>query len=510
MPEQVRRTRGLTDERATQALAREIALFAKPGDLIALAGDLGSGKTSFARAFIRALAADDRLEVPSPTFTLVQNYGKARIPMTHCDLYRLGDAAETAELGLEDALEEGIVLVEWPERGGGALPGENRLDIALELAGGGRMATLSATRGDWPQRLERMETISGFLAANGLADAQRTHLQGDASTRRYERLRTHQGPRVLMDAPARPDPGLDGAPSYSRIAHLAESVHPFVAMADGLRAVGVHAPQIVARDLDAGLLVLEDLGTGKIISDDDPPTPIAERYIASARLLAHLHGRDLPDSLPVDAAANHHLPPFDLGVFEAEASLLLDWYVPHVLGSACAEDARTGFTQAWRAVLAETGTLERDTTWVLRDHHSPNIVWCSDGDMQRAAVIDFQDALLGPAAYDVASLAMDARVDVPEALERRIVAGYLALRRQGDTFDEDAFLIDYAVMGAQRNTKILGIFARLNARDGKPGYLRHIPRVAGYLARCLKHSALGPVADWYARHLPPATDEVAV
>ena len=132
MPDPAALTRVLADERATHALAREVALLARAGDLIALTGELGSGKTSFARAFIRALADAPGLEVPSPTFTLVQTYAEALVPVTHCDLYRLSDAAETVELGIDEALEDGIVLVEWPERGG-VLPGDNRLDVALAL-----------------------------------------------------------------------------------------------------------------------------------------------------------------------------------------------------------------------------------------------------------------------------------------------------------------------------------------------------------------------------------------
>ena len=499
--------RTLPDAAATQALAREVSLFARAGDTIALGGDLGAGKTTFARAFIRALAGRDDVEVPSPTFTLVQTYDETRVRVVHCDLYRLADPRDLDELGIEEALADSIALVEWPQNAGGLLPGDI-LRLDLEQAGAGRVARLAAN-GAWADRLDRIATVAGFLDRSGLTGCARLHLQGDASARRYERLDCGKNSLILMDAPARPDPGLTGAPSYSAIAHLAESVHPFAAMAQALRAAGVHAPAIRAHDLDAGLLVLDDLGAGKIVGDEIPPAPIAERYLDAARLLAHLHGQHLDQTVTFAGLVTHTIPPFNRDVFDAEAALLLEWFVPHLRGSACGEAARGDFRAAWNSVLAASGTLERAPTWVLRDYHSPNIIWCEPpspavGPHDRIGVIDFQDALWGPAAYDVASLGQDARVDVPESLERKILSAYLGERTVPGGFDEHTFRADYAVMGAQRNSKILGIFARLARRDGKAGYLRHIPRVRGYLVRCLAHPALGPVRAWYERHLPEA------
>ncbi|MEZ5878602.1 MAG: tRNA (adenosine(37)-N6)-threonylcarbamoyltransferase complex ATPase subunit type 1 TsaE [Tepidamorphaceae bacterium] len=503
--------RVLPDAEATERLGRELALFARAGDLIALSGDLGAGKTTFARAFIRALAGDETTEVPSPTFTLVQTYDETRVRVLHCDLYRISSPEEIEELGLEEALADAIVLVEWPENAEDALP-PARLDISFSQHGAGRHAQMTASGADdWAGRLARMEEIRTFLGHAGYGDASRGHLQGDASTRRYERLTNAKGPAILMDAPTRPDPGQPGAPSYSRIAHLAESVHPFAAMAQALRDAGAHAPEILAHDLDAGLLLLEDLGGGKVVSDSNPPAPIAERYLESVRLLAHLHAQALPRTVCFGSDVRHDIPAFDAGVFHAEASLLLDWFVPHVRGTACDATDRAAFIAAWDEVIAATGVLTRDPTWVLRDYHSPNIVWCDPGvpppsPHDCVGVIDFQDALWGPAAYDVVSLGQDARVSVTQALERDIIAAYAEARASASSLDETAFLADYAVMGAQRNTKILGIFARLNRRDGKPHYLAHMPRVSDYLTRCLAHPALAPIAAWYRDRLPEALD----
>jgi hypothetical protein len=141
---------------------------------------------------------------------------------------------------------------------------------------------------------------------------------------------------------------------------------------------------------------------------------------------------------------------------------------------------------------------------VLRDYHSPNLLWLPErDDIARIGVLDFQDALIGPAAYDVASLAQDARVDVPETMEMALLSQYVRARQNDDPeFDTAAFTQLYATLAAQRATKILGIFARLDRRDGKPQYLRHMPRLWNYLQRALAHPALAPLEAWYAENVP--------
>jgi aminoglycoside/choline kinase family phosphotransferase len=144
-------------------------------------------------------------------------------------------------------------------------------------------------------------------------------------------------------------------------------------------------------------------------------------------------------------------------------------------------------------------------SWVIRDYHSPNLIWLGDRDgLARVGVIDFQDAVLGPPAYDVVSLAQDARVDIPESLEIALVSRYVRGRRSDDpSFDPAAFAESYAMMSAQRNTRLLGVFSRLNRRDGKPHYLSHQPRIWGYLQRALAHPALSDVRQWFQAHVPP-------
>ncbi len=200
-------------------------------------------------------------------------------------------------------------------------------------------------------------------------------------------------------------------------------------------------------------------------------------------------------------AAPYTLPRFDLDAFLIEAELLLDWYVPH-RGLAADEASRAEFRKLWQDALQPA--LNGPQTWVLRDFHSPNLIWLPNRQgLSRVGLLDFQDALIGPAAYDVASLLQDARVDVPDTLENELLARYIQKRTEQDAgFDADAFAAIYAVMVAQRSTKILGIFARLDKRDGKPQYLRHMPRVWRYLKGALDHPALAPLARWYKDNVP--------
>jgi N-acetylmuramate 1-kinase len=489
----------------------DIAAALEPGDLVTLSGDLGAGKTTFARALIRHLAGDETIEVPSPTFTLIQTYDLPRFTLVHADLYRLSGAAELVELGFDDLPEGAVVLMEWPDRAAGFLPAD-RLDITFTLApqfGPDVRNVRYVGYGNFAQRAERVAMVRSFLDESGFGSAQRIRMQGDASTRIFERLKLDGEAAILMNAPRRPDgpPVRDGKP-YSAIAHLAEDIVPYVALSAGLRSLGLSAPAILHADLDHGLLVMEDLGEDRVLTGD-PPAPIAVRYAAAIDLLAALHARELPDTLPVAPHLDYRLPRYDIGAFLIEAELLLDWYLVKA-GTEDKAAARKEFVALWRNALRPA--IDAPPTWVLRDYHSPNLLWLPEREnIARIGVLDFQDAMIGPAAYDVASLLQDARVDVPENLEITLLGQYVRARQsqnaefgaESDTaFDTAGFMLLYATLAAQRATKILGIFARLDRRDGKPQYLRHLPRLWNYLQRSLAHPGLASLKAWYAAHVP--------
>jgi tRNA threonylcarbamoyl adenosine modification protein YjeE len=492
----------LADERATHALMAAIAAAIEPGDLITLSGDLGAGKTTFVRALIRHLAGDAGVEVPSPTFTLMQTYELPRFTLAHADFYRLSGPAELAELGFEDEADETVTLLEWPDRAAGFLPAD-RLDIALTLspAQGPTFRNACVTGyGSFAARAERILAIRRFLDGNGFGTAERRRIQGDASTRCYERLTLNGATYILMNSLKRPDgpPVRDGKP-YSAIAHLAEDVTPFIALALGLRARGFSAPAIFAADRAAGLLVIEDLGDELLVAGE-PPAPIEARYAVAVDLLAALHRERLPEALPVEAGVDYRLPRYDLEALLIEVELLLDWYMPK-LEAKVSDAKRDMYLALWRDALMPV--IDAPATWVLRDFHSPNLLWLPEREgVTRIGLLDFQDAVLGNPAYDLASLLQDARAEVPELMEITLLASYARTRLKEPGFDSAAFARAYATLAAQRASKILGIFVRLDQRDGKPQYLRHLPRVWTYLQRALAHPALAPLAGWYRANVP--------
>ncbi|MBN8920291.1 MAG: tRNA (adenosine(37)-N6)-threonylcarbamoyltransferase complex ATPase subunit type 1 TsaE [Rhizobiales bacterium] len=493
----------LPNEEATVSLATELAAYLQPGDLVALSGGLGAGKTTFARALIRAFANDPKLDVPSPTFTLVQTYELPRGELVHADFYRVTQPEDLRELGWPEMAGHAVTLVEWPERAGSEMPAE-RLDIALALAPGlgpqARRIRLTALGGQ-SARTGRLIAFRRFLVEAGYASAERSHIQGDASTRAYERLRLDGKTAILMKAPRRPDgpPVRDGKP-YSAIAHLAEDVVPFVALARALRERGLSSPEIYAAELNEGLLILEDLGS-EPVAERNPPAAIEERYAVAIDALVLLHSQPMPDRLSVSPNVAYTIPPYDLDAFMIEVELLLDWYLPHQ-DRALEPAAREEFIGFWRELLKPA--LAAPPAWVLRDYHSPNLMWLPGREgAARIGVLDFQDAVMGPAAYDVVSLLQDARVDVSIPLEDRLFSRYMKGRHATDRdFDMPEFVNLYALMGAQRATKILGIFARLDRRDGKPQYLRHLPRVWRNLRRSLSHPTLAGLKAWFDANVP--------
>lgn len=481
----------LADEAETIRFGEDIARAVRPGDLVALSGDLGAGKSTFARALIRAVADDEFLEVPSPTFTLVQSYA-LRIPIAHFDLYRIAEAAELDELGLEEALEDGVCLVEWPERAEDTLPAD-RLTLRFLHEGSGRRVEIEAPDAI-AARVRRTLDLRAFLSDAGYPDARRRHLTGDASVRAYEHAYVDGQRFVLMDSPHHvPGPILENGKYYQQIAHIAEDVGPFAAIAAYLGSRGFAAPAVFHQDLDRGILLLEDLGTDGVL--DQEGRPIAERYLESVALLAELHGRPVTATIPVGDGTDYRIPDFDHDAMQIEVSLLTDWYLPWRTGHDASDTLRAEYRTIWTGLVNRLASAEKNL--LLRDYHSPNIIWRPQAQgIDRVGIIDFQDAMIGPTAYDVASLVQDARVDVPVELAQRMMERYLELRARSESFDRDAFLEAWHIMAAQRNCKLVGIWVRLMQRDGKPAYMRHMPRTLENLRIALGHPCLAPLRDW--------------
>lgn len=499
----------LSSASETRLFAQVLSLKLRAGDVVALNGDLGAGKTTLAREMIRAIAGDGKLDVPSPTYSLAQNYVTQRFEVRHYDFYRLAHADELVELGLTDDLDEVVSIIEWPDRAAAALPAQ-RIEIELgDIRFGevdGRTVELTAD-GAAAARMTRAMEIWFFLRSwfsqQGLVDdeIQIWYMQGDASARSYARLQMPGRDVILMDSPRQPDGPLirNGLP-YSRIAHLAEDIRPFIAIGAQLERHGYSVPATHALDAESGLAVIEDLGArvfGDLIANGHDIEPLYRRALD---VLVRLAKHDPPFAVEGHACA-HIMPRFDQATIEIEIELLLDWYVPFCKGQPVTDDERASFLAVWRC---QSALLERQSSWILRDFHSPNLIWLPDREGAACiGIIDYQDAVVGHRAYDVVSLLQDARLDVPEKTEQQLLDYYLASIKSADPdFDEGGFQHAYAFFGAQRNTKILGIFARLAKRDGKSQYLRHIPRLCSYLQRCLGHPELQEIRAWFAVHLP--------
>jgi N-acetylmuramate 1-kinase len=494
------------DEANLVGLAQRVALALRQGDVVALEGDLGAGKTTFARALIRILLADAAAEVPSPTFALAQGYNSARFPIAHFDFYRLSRPEDVEEIGFSEAVLHGVAIVEWPSKAAKALP-PNRLELSFTetSASGTRNIDVTAT-GQIATRLARIGDMDGFIGEAGWGEADIAYLQGDASTRAYARLSIGSGRAVIMDAPRQPDgpPVRDGKP-YSRIAHLAEDVRPFVAVDQALRKAGLSAPDILAADLDQGFLLLEDFGDRVFGRETSNELHQAELWTAALDALVALRRANPAMSMPVGggtviSSETHTLPRLDRNILEIETDMLPDWYWPEVKGTAMPAALRAEYRGLWRPVIDRL--LAETPGWILRDVHSPNLLWMPEWKgIARVGFIDFQDALAGPWSHDVMSLLQDARVDVPEKLEARLLTRYCSTISMFDpVFNDTAFRSGYAAYGALRATRLVGLFVRLLRRDGKANYLQHMARNWGYLERNLAHPKLRPLAEWYDTH----------
>jgi len=323
---------------------------------------------------------------------------------------------------------------------------------------------------------ERNRLLTTFIQQNGWAAAARVTVAGDASNRRYERLTAPDGSTViLMDAPA--DKG--------------ENVRPFIAIAQHLRKIGLSAPEILRRDEANGFLLIEDLGDDlfkRVIARD--PALEVPLYEASVDVLTVLH-----------AAPQPTLAPYDTATMTQFAARAYEWYSFGLTGEKDTPEQAT-----FQHLMADLLVPLADAPQVLiqRDYHAENLLWLpTRTGAARVGLLDFQDAMSGHAAYDLVSILQDARRDVPPAIEAAMIDRYLAQNPQ----DNAAFRAAYAILGVQRNLRIVGAFAKLCIVAGKPRYIDLIPRVWDFVERNMDHPALAPIAAHIRATLPPPTPD---
>jgi aminoglycoside/choline kinase family phosphotransferase len=318
--------------------------------------------------------------------------------------------------------------------------------------------------------VDRAALSDRFLAAAGWGSASRTKLAGDASFRKYERLQRGSEPAVLMDA----------APPQ-------EDVRPFLRIARMLLGFGYSAPRILAEDVENGFLLLEDLGDGLYARLLRQGANETELYAAAIDFLLDLHRHPAADDLAA----------YDEKRLVEEAELFLDWYLPALTGQETDTGLRSEFCDLWHALAPEVALPPR--VLVLRDFHAENLLWLPErSGTAKVGLLDFQDAVAGHPAYDLVSLLEDARRDVPPELAEAMLQRYVA----GSGKDDQSFRRAYAILGAQRNIRILGVFTRLWKRDGKPHYQAFMPRMWALVERDLAHPALADLRAWFDRTVP--------
>jgi aminoglycoside/choline kinase family phosphotransferase len=356
---------------------------------------------------------------------------------------------------------------------------------------------------------DREQLRLSFLASAGLAEAARAPLPGDASTRRYERLTPPGGPTLmLMDqAPAAESPPADPAwtpeqrhaAGWNAVARLsAGRIEAFAAVAVHLMSLGLSAPEIPALDAPNGLAVLEDFGDAlfaRVIEDGAEETPL---YLTAIEALAALHEAGTPPEVLTGPGGDWPLLTYDETALQGGADLFVDW-LPRLDDRVAFDAAAVAeWREAWAPIVASGAAGA--SVMAHRDYHAENLIWLPEREgAARVGMIDFQDAVRAHPSWDLHSLLQDARRDVSPALEAEALGRYFALRPQ---VDRAAFMADYAGLAALNEARIIGIFARLIARDGKPRYRQFLPRMWRHLNANLDQPALAPVARWFDRHVP--------
>lgn len=326
---------------------------------------------------------------------------------------------------------------------------------------------------------DRNTLIEIFLQNNGWGGAERNILAADASFRTYDRLHKDGKSAVLMNAPP-----------------PKEKVEPFIKIDKHLRSLGLSAPEILAEDIENGLLLLEDFG-------DDTYTKLlkngaseAELYKMAVDVMVYFNLKDKSETIP----ANH--PSYTDEMFTNDALLLVDWYMPSIFGKTIDEGKRQEYIDLWRKILPLARNVE--DSLIIRDYHVDNLMKLKGKEgLQTCGILDFQDAVSGPISYDMMSLMEDARRDINPAFVEAMRDYYLSeMKKNGKEVDPQAFKTSWAILGACRHAKVIGIFTRLCVRDNKPKYLCHIQRVWGLLERSLEHEALKDIKNWIDVNIP--------
>ncbi len=462
----------LPDLAATRQLAAMLAPLLKSGDALLLRGDLGAGKTTFARFLLQELGLQG--EAPSPTFTLAQTYELPALVVSHLDLYRLKRPEEIEELGLDELLADGAALIEWPEMAASYMP-RDALTLSFDCPSDGARAVSISAPPSWEPRLagvlsaltgpceDETELRVSFLSQAGWGGAAPTPIAADWSVRRFFRIARPNGQTAIL---------MHAAPD--------QRTKAFVRLSPALRACGVAAPEIYASDLSTDLVLMEDFGPTTVGALLDQGQDRAPFDWEAATLLARLHERFTADLL-----GDLQVPSYDAACFAEQAAFYIDHALPARRGGSVSAEERAAFVSAWRAVLSPLDALPR--TLMLRDFMPDNLMALPSPVLgQSVGLIDYQDAGLGPAAYDLASWCEVVRRD---GGSERLTSVIDAYGPPISNADKEVLYEAARLLSAQRHMRILGRLVALK----RP----HLAaRVVGTLRALSGIPALAPLSPW--------------
>jgi len=472
----------------TEILAKEVSLIIQKGDFISLVGPMGSGKTTLSKYIINSIGEVIQ-EVTSPTFNLSQTYPTQRSLITHYDLYRIENYTDLEEIGFKEALEEGIVIVEWADKFSHELP-KDRLEIKIEDNGKNKRIAYIKGYGCWKKRLERNIHLNNFISGCDLKIVNKNWMKGDASERSYQRIVTEDNSYVVMNNNQRK--------KEINPTKIAENIEAFILINYYLESLGIKIPRILKIDRKNSFLLLEDLGNIQYSKINLNDNHVFDYYAPAIESLVLIQNSQHKKNLKYNGM-EHVLNFYDKDIYLEEVKLLIDWYWPYKKGTLCEINVYKEYTAIWNTLLSK---ISQSSTLTLRDFHSPNLLWVNnENGLRRCGIIDFQDALIGHPLYDLVSLTQDARIDISRELETKILNYYNELKYSQASKNLEINLVqDYHIIATQRCFKILGVFARLAMSSKKPEYLLHIPRIIGYIERNFENKVLKDLKEWFERN----------
>jgi len=458
-----------------------IAPIFEKGDLLALNGEIGSGKTTLSKHLINYLTETRIDEVNSPTFNLCQTYSKQDLTISHYDFYRLDSLQEIEDLDISDSIKNNFTIIEWANKFSSILP-KDHIEIQIKNKSHEREYKI-LFHGKYTKKITNHKNRLSFLSNSNCNFKKITNMKGDASNRKYYRVNDSKKNFVLMDA----------SEDSIKKTTTSKTITDFIVFGKYLEKIGLRVPKIYRFDIQKQLILEEDLGLTTYnelyskLSFEDLITPAIESLL----ILVHSNYRNIND-LDGRAFQPHN---FDEKVFINESKIFIDYYWPIVKNSICPEEEKFKFLSIMEQIYLDLST---DKTLILRDYHSPNLHYLqNEKGHRKCAIIDFQDALLGHPLYDLVSLAQDARFTISEDKERYIIDAFKDKFLFNDfQLSRSSFNEQYQILAIQRSLKILGIFARLSLLEGKNNYIIHMPRVVNYIRRSMDCGLLHNLTHW--------------